>query len=95
MLVTACLGTGLTFYDLVVASFDSHIRHADKLELGRLVLVSEVLSQPSHLLHIAHCTADMVSASEELIGNVAPNETIDSSYKDGGALVECESGHSE
>jgi hypothetical protein len=83
----------LTFDDIVVAPFDSHIGDADELKGGVVMLLSEEVSEPGRLLDIADCSSDIVPAGKQLVNDVAANKAIDTGDEDERARFNGECGH--
>jgi hypothetical protein len=83
----------LTLDGIVEGALDPHGGHNDKLEFALTIFVVKEVLNPFAFCFCSNCTADLVVQFEELIDDVATDETICASDQDGRAF--CNWCHSE
>lgn len=81
-----------TFNNVVIASFDGHIRNRDELQL-RVLLSVEMVQEPLGLLRVAHRAADIVAFFQKPIDDVASNETVYPGDEDGRTRLDSDVRH--
>jgi hypothetical protein len=84
-----------TFDVIIVATVSSYVRNTHQLELCIFMLVIEEVFKPFGLLNISHGTMNIISACQQLIGNIASDESIDAGHEDRGARLDDDSRHGD